>query len=100
MNHYLSREVKYGPQNNKLDEYVDRRRAEIYARMKMPIVLENHYSAATDISNASIKDEISHSIFDYSNTTGSKLLFLSDSKTWWISNADKSQSSSNLFCFN
>lgn len=62
---YLSKEVRYGSPLNKLDEYVNNKRNEIYARMRLPKVLVNHYVASASMSNLSVVDEIPYDIFNW-----------------------------------
>jgi hypothetical protein len=64
LNHYLSKESKKGDMRDKLNEYVNKRRDEIYARMRMPKVLVNHYSASAETSGLNISQEIPYNVFD------------------------------------
>ena len=75
VSHYLSKEVRYGSPLNKLDEYVNNKRNEIYARMRLPKILVNHYVASASMSNVSVVDEIPYDIFNWKSTLGSKSVF-------------------------
>mmetsp|Transcript_22335 Transcript_22335/g.19835 ORF Transcript_22335/g.19835 Transcript_22335/m.19835 type:complete len:163 (+) Transcript_22335:129-617(+) len=68
---YLTREIKYNIIENKLDKYVDEQRNEIYARMRLPKVLMNHYSKSSCISSASVGDD-QYDIFDGKDLNASK----------------------------
>lgn len=78
-NRYLTREVKSNIIENKLDDYVNSKRNEIYARMKLPKVLVNHYIVSANQSNMSV-DQIPHDIFDSQNLNASKCKFEEESE--------------------
>jgi hypothetical protein len=60
---------------DRLDKYIYKKRNEIYARLRMPKVLVNHYMASSDFSGLSVNDEIPYEIFNSQKTFGSKSLF-------------------------
>ena len=73
-NRYLTREIKSNIIENKLDDYVNNKRNEIYARMKLPKVLVNHYVMSANQSNMSV-DQLPHDLFDSQNLNASKCKF-------------------------
>lgn len=64
--------MKYNIIENKLDDYVNSKRNEIYARMKLPKALVNHYITSASMSNWSVSEQNPYDIFDNNDTNASK----------------------------
>jgi hypothetical protein len=78
-NRYLTREIKSNIIENKLDDYVNSKRNEIYARMKLPKVLVNHYVTSANQTNMSV-DQLPYDLFDSHNLSASKSKFEEESE--------------------
>ena len=78
-NTQINREIRMNIIENKLDDYVNNRRNEIYARMKMPKALANHYVVSANMSHVSV-DNMPYDIFDKNALNASKSCFEGNSQ--------------------
>ncbi|CAI2362564.1 unnamed protein product [Moneuplotes crassus] len=68
------REVKYNIFENRIDDYVNTKRKEIYARMKVPKALVNHYLASSSMLSCNGSYQNPYGIFRRDDKNASKNL--------------------------